>query len=201
MGRENAGTCAARTARAAHEPAGVDASGAPTLAVVTRPDDAKVIVMGTEPWVPRLEAQSRTAPRTLFIALSTSLREGLSAPPAGDGRGAGAPVLAAALPPAPQRKMQGISPAQPRTHGLTVGAAGAVFVGCAAGCCGAVALVLAVDRALRGERSERPLDSVRRPAVEGVGASVVGVGVVTVVVVGGGSALLLVVALLPLASL
>jgi len=95
VGRVNGGTVAARTARAAHDPAGVAASGAPTLTVVTRPVLAKVIANIAVPCV--AVAHATTALRTLLIAAITSLREGESWPPALLELDAGC----AALPPPP----------------------------------------------------------------------------------------------------
>jgi hypothetical protein len=77
----NGGTVAARTARAMHEPTGVPAKGGATLAVVTRPLDAKVTEMFAIPLCPVLAAQARTAPWTPRMALSTSPRPGVSGPP------------------------------------------------------------------------------------------------------------------------
>ncbi len=162
---------AERTARATHEPAGVAAKGGPTLAVVTRPLDAKVTATCTVPCWP--VAHAATALRTRPIAAMMSPRAGVSASPP-DVRGAGSALL---LPPPPDahRKMHGMSPRQLRTHGLTVvvGAVGG------AATCGAGSLLARLDAAeelaLDLERARPPLSDPRLGGVFVAGA-VPGVG-------------------------
>jgi hypothetical protein len=167
---------AERTARATHEPAGVAAKGGPTLAVVTRPLDAKVTATCTVPCWP--VAHAETALRTRPIAAMMSPRAGVSASPP-DVRGAGSALL---LPPPPeaQRKMHGMSPRQLRTHGLTVGVVG---VGGAV-TCGAGSLLVRVDavEALDLERARPPPSDARlvgvfvAGALPGAGACCAGCG-------------------------
>lgn len=170
-----AGTVAARTARAMHEPTGVPANGGATLAVVTRPLEAKVIEMFAMPVCPVLAAQARTAPWTPRMALSTSLRPGVSGPPpAGaleDDPDEGAELLAGRVC-VPQERRQAMSPRHRAAHEPPAGAELALLFDGALLFAGAVlfdgALGVELDdelRALRALRSARLLGSLPDGAV------------------------------------
>lgn len=145
------------------------------MAVVTRPLEAKVIEMFAMPDCPVLAAQARTALWTPRMALSTSLRPGVSGPPpAGaleDDPDEGAELLAGRVC-VPHERRQAMSPRHRAAHEPPAGAelallfAGALLLAAAVLFDGALGVELDDElRALRELRSARLLGSLPDGAV------------------------------------